>query len=152
MLFFFILLNYMPASLGGWIAIRPAVGMICVFYWVLNRPDLFNMFIVFLLGLVCDVISAIPMGADIVAYLVIYVMLNNFSSLFNNKPFVFVWCGFAFIFIVAILVKWLIVSIFYAEFLPLSQLFFTILFTVACYPIIGIVNDLLRKYLMNDEV
>ena len=146
-----IFFNYIPFNSGISGAVRPATGMICVFYWVLHRPDLFNMLTVFFLGFASDIMSSVPLGTDMVAYLAVYVMVSNMTAFFINKPYVAVWYGFAFIFVSAELIKWLIVSVYYAKFISLGSLFFTILFTIACYPIISFVNDLARKYLMNDE-
>ena len=147
----FILFNYIPSGLSFSHILRPAIGMICVFYWMLHRPDLFNMFMVFFLGFISDIMSSAPMGADIIAFLTVYVLLSNMFSFFNSKPFIFIWYGFAFIFILAEGVKWLLVSVYYGKFIPLGSLFFTILFTIACYPVISFINDAARKYLMNDE-
>jgi len=145
-----ILFNYVPSSLGISSIIRPDIGCICVFYWVLYRPDLFNMFWVFCLGLLSDMISSMPFGINIITYLTIYTV-NSITAFLYNKPFIVVWYGFAFVFIITGLIKWLIVSVYYAQFLPISRLFFTILFTIACYPVISFINDLVRKLLMNDE-
>ncbi len=147
----FVLFGYVPASLGIPTALRPAGGMICVFYWVLHRSDLFNMFSVFFLALIADFLSSAPLGVEIVSYLTVYVCVSNLSKFFSNKPFLFVWYGFAFIFAATEVLKWLLVSVYYAEFLPLTPLFFMIFFTIACYPVIGFVNDLAQRYLISDE-
>lgn len=143
--------TYIPSSVSVSQIIRPDIGMICVFYWILHRPDLFNLFTVFFLGFVSDILSSAPLGADIVAYLTLYVIITNISSFFINKPFLAFWYGFGFLLVLAELVKWLIVSIFYTEFLPIGRLLFTILFTIAWYPVVSFLNDAVRRYLMNDE-
>lgn len=147
----FVFCVYAPSSVGIANVIRPAMGAVCVFYWVLNRPDLFNMFTVFFLGFASDIMSSAPLGADIITYLTIYVMVSNLTSFFVNKSFLVIWYGFAFVFLSAQLLKWLVVSVYYAHFLPVSNLFFTIFFTIACYPVVSYINDTMRKYLMNDE-
>lgn len=147
----FILFNYIQANLGYSNILRPEMGVICVFYWVLNRPDLFNMFTVFFLGFVSDIMSAVPLGTNIISYLVVYLFLNNMSSFFINKPFNGIWTGFAIIAILVEILKTLIVSVYYAKFIPTGHMFFTVLFTIACYPLISFINSFVRKYLMNDE-
>lgn len=146
-----ILSNYIPSFLGIPNTVRPAMGIICVFYWVLHRPDLFNIIMVFFLGFVCDVMSSAPMGADIFSFLTVYVLVTNLAAFFNNKPFIVIWYGFMFVLTAAILLKWLLVSVYYAAFMPLGHLFFTILFTIALYPVISFINDAARTHLMNDE-
>lgn len=148
---FFVLFGYVPASLGGSADLRPAAGMICVFYWVLHRSDLFNMFSVFFLALIADFLSSAPLGAEIISYLTVYVCVSNLSKFFTNKPFLLVWYGFAFVFTAAEVLKWFLLSVYYAEFLPLLPLFFMIFCTIACYPVIGFVNDMAQRYLINDE-
>ena len=147
----YILINYAPSRLWVLNDVRPAVGVICVFYWMLCRPDLFNMVTVFVLGFISDILSSAPMGADIISYLAVYVAISNLASFFNNKPFTFIWFGFSVVFIAVELLKWLLSSVYYAQFLPLGKLFFTLLFTIACYPVFSFINDAARKYLMNDE-
>ena len=98
---FFIFINYIPSNVSFSTFIRPEIGLICIFYWVLYRPDLFNMFMVFILGLVNDIISSTPLGIDTVTYLTVYVIVSNMIAFFYNKPFIVVWYGFAFVFIIA---------------------------------------------------
>lgn len=143
--------TYIPSCFSFSHIIRPDVGMICVFYWVLYRPDLFNMFTVFFLGLASDITSSIPLGTNAIAYLAMYVTVTNVSSFFVNKPFLTFWYGFSFLLVLGEFIKWIMVSVFYAEFLPVGRLFFTILFTIAWYPVVCFVNDSARQYLMNDE-
>lgn len=147
----FVLFNYVPSNLGYPNIIRPEIGCICVFYWVLYRPDLFNMVAIFFLGFVSDVISSAPLGINIISFLVIYLIVSNKFSFFNSKPFNVIWFCFALIILFVEFIKWLLVSVYYAKFIPLGILFFTVLFTIACYPVISFVNESARKYLMNDE-
>lgn len=146
-----ILFNFIPSNLGIANILRPEMGIICVFYWVLNRPDLFNMFTVFFLGFVSDIMSVIPLGVNIIPYLTVYLIVSNMTSFFNNKPFNVIWAGFAIVVFLVEILKMLIVSVYYAKFIPIGYLFFTTLFTIACYPLISFINDAARKYLMNDE-
>ena len=90
--------SYIPLDLPISNNIRPAVGMICTYFWLLHRPDVFNLLSVYLLGLTEDVISSAPFGSNIFALLVLYVLVTNLSRFFNAKPFVIIWYGFALLF------------------------------------------------------
>ena len=59
--------SYIPLDLPISNNIRPAVGMICTYFWLLHRPDVFNLLSVYLLGLTEDVISSAPFGSNICA-------------------------------------------------------------------------------------
>lgn len=148
MLFF----SYVPLDFPISNHIRPSVGMICAYFWLLHRPDVFNLFSAYVLGLVEDAISSAPVGSNIFAMLVMYLLVTNLSRFFNAKPFVIIWYGFALFSLVTFLSKWLLVSVYYSHFLPLATVMFSYLMTVAVYPILSVINVFVQNRLMTDEV
>lgn len=144
-------ISYTPLNLLPVYNIRPAVGFVCAYYWLIHRPDLFNLLSVYFLGLVDDTISNVPFGANIFAMLVLYVLLNNLLRFFNGKPFVITWYGFMIMSLVAFVTKWLVLSIYYAQFLPFSIVFFSFLFTVAFYPFLTLVLAFVQNNMIADE-
>ncbi len=148
MLFF----SYVPLDFPISNQIRPSVGMICAYFWLLHRPDVFNLFSAYVLGLVEDAISSAPVGSNIFAMLVMYLLVTNLSRFFNAKPFVIIWYGFALFSLVTFLSKWLLVSVYYSHFLPLATVMFSYLMTVAVYPILSVINVFVQNRLMTDEV
>ncbi len=144
-------ISYTPLDFLPVHNIRPAVGFICVYYWLVHRPDLFNLVSVYFLGLVEDIISNVPFGANIFSVLVLYIMLNNLVRFFNGKPFVIVWYGFIVTVFVAFFTKWLVLSIYYAQFLPFSIVFFSFLFTAAVYPFLSLLLAFVQNNMIADE-
>ena len=72
-LFFSLILifaSFIPLDFILSVNIRPAIGLVCVYYWIIHRPDIFNLFSVFILGLVEDILSSVPMGTNIFSLLV----------------------------------------------------------------------------------
>ena len=143
--------SYIPLDLPISNNIRPAVGMIFTYFWLLHRPDVFNLLSVYLLGLTEDVISSAPFGSNIFALLVLYVLVTNLSRFFNAKPFVIIWYGFALLSLVTFLSRWLLVSVYYSHFLPLATVMFSYLVTAAAYPILSLINVFVQNRLMTDE-
>lgn len=143
--------SYIPLDLPISNNIRPVVGMICTYFWLLHRPDVFNLLSVYLLGLTEDVISSAPFGSNIFALLVLYVLVTNLSRFFNAKPFVIIWYGFALLSLVTFLSRWLLVSVYYSHFLPLATVMFSYLVTAAAYPILSLINVFVQNRLMTDE-
>jgi rod shape-determining protein MreD len=131
---------------------RPAVGMVCVYYWIIHRPDIFNLLSVYVLGMFEDILSSIPMGGNIFTFLVLYILLLNLGRFFNGKPFIVTWYGFAILAFLAFFAKWLMLSIYYGQFLPSIDVLFSYLFSVAAYPVLSLVNAFIQNYLIQDEV
>lgn len=148
---FLVLLSYVPLDFALFNNIRPAAGMVCVYYWMIHRPDIFNLISVYLLGMIEDIISAVPMGTNIFTLLVMYILLNNLGRFFYGKPFVITWYGFAALSFVSFFSKWLMVSIYYGQFLPGPAAFFSFLVTIAAYPVLSLMNAFVQSYLVQDE-
>lgn len=146
-----VLISYIPMDFSLVNNIRPAIGMICVYFWMIHRPDLFNLLSVYILGLFDDIISSVPMGSNIFALLVLYLLVNNLQRFFNGKPFIITWYGFATLSLATFFLKWLIVSIYYGQFLPVSIAFFSYLVTIAFYPFISLINAFVQNTLIRDE-
>ena len=144
-------ISYTPLAFFPGHNIRPAVGFVCAYYWLVHRPDLFNLVSVYFLGLVDDVISNVPFGANIFSMLVLYILLNNLVRFFNGKPFVIVWYGFIVMVFVAFFTKWLVLSIYYAQFLPFSIVFFSFLFTAAVSPFLSLLLAFVQNNMIADE-
>lgn len=141
--------SYMPALP---MVFHPSISVICVYYWMLHRPDVFNLFSVFVLGLVQDLISSAPWGSNVFGLLILFVLASNFLKYFNGKPFEVIWAGFVPAAFAAMFAKWFILSVYYSQFLPLGRLFLSFLITIAIYPVISLVNVFVQNKLMTDEV
>ena len=98
-----------------------------------------------------DIITAAPFGSNIFSFLVMYLLVSNLAAYFNAKPFVVTWYGFALFCLITMLARWLLVSVYYSQFLPLPLLMFSVFATIAFYPVIGLVNAFVQNSLMKDE-
>lgn len=144
-------LAYIPVSMPILNNVRPDLGLICIYFWILHRPDLFNLVSIVLLGLWDMTISSALPGSGLFAYLTLYVLLYNTQRFFNAKPFVVIWYGFMALSLAVLLIKWLVVSIYYGQFLPLSMLMFGYLIGAALYPLVSAVLAFIQNKLIQDE-
>ena len=147
----FLLLAYLPLNLGFFYNIRPDFGLMCIYFWMLHRPDLFGLWAIVIMGCVASIISSSVVGCIFIAYLVMYTLLYNTQKLFNAKSFVVVWYGFIALSLVSMLVKWIVVSIYYNEFLPISMLVFGYLIGVVLYPIVSLVLAFIQNKFIQDD-
>ena len=80
-----------------------------------------------------------------------YVLVNNTSRFLNAKPFIVLWYGFVVLSLVTVLSRWLVVSVYYGQFLPLSMLFFSYTVTIAVYPLISLLLAFVQNHLIQDD-
>lgn len=147
-----VIFSFVPFNIIWHLNIHAYVTCACVYYWMLHRPDVFNLFSVFLLGLVEEALTAAPLGAAVIKLLILYVIVNSLLKYFNGKSFEVMWVGFALCSFVALFAQWFVVSVYYAAFLPLGLFFFSFVVTVLVYPLITLFNVFVQNKLMTDEV
>ncbi len=145
------LLAYLPVNFALFNNIRPDFGMMCIYFWMLHRPDLFNLLSVLVLGVVDMLITSALPGATLGAYLMMYVLVFYTQKYFNAKPFIVIWYGFMALSLLTVLVKWLVVSVYYSAFLPMSVLIFAYLIGVAVYPLVSMFLAFLQNTFIQDE-
>lgn len=148
---FFLFLTYIPVNSNLLMSIRPAIPLICAYFWLMVRPDIFNLFSVFLLGVINDLASASPFGSNLLSLLILYTLVANLSKYFNAKPFAFIWLGFALTAFLTMFSQWLIVSVYYSKFLPVMPLLFSFLSSVAFYPVMSFINAGIRNLWIGEE-
>ena len=146
-----LLLSYVPLDFLLFSNIRPAVGIICVYFWMIHRPDLFNLLSVYVLALIDDIISNVPCGTNIFVLLIAYVILSNVLRFLVAKPFIVTWYGFAIVASVTFFAKWLILSVYYSQFLPFFIVFFSYLVTIVTYPFVSLILAFVQNKLIADE-
>ena len=144
-------LAYLPVNVGILNNIRPDFGLMCVYFWILHRPDLFNLFSIVILGILDMAVSSALPGVSLFAYLTMYVLLYNTQRFFNAKPFVVIWYGFMALSLATLLIKWLVVSLYYGQFLPLSMLMFGYLISAAIYPLVSTIFAFIQNKFIQDE-
>lgn len=149
---FLVLIDFVPTHLPLSHFLRPDLALICVYFWLLYRLDLFGVVSVLLLGVVVDSLSGVPLGTNICVFMLVYLLTMMISSYVNTKPFMISWLIFALIAFVAFLFKWILFCVYYRVILELPNILTTYIVTVLIYPLIARLNMLLQeRYLKTSE-
>ena len=147
---FFLFFEY--AAIGfGRVEIRPMLGISAVFFWLFNRPDIFNLRSVAVLGIVCDFLSYAPMGLYLFSFLLMYVLEMKISKYISNKLFVVNFFSFALLLAAIVVAQWLLLTIYYRNIIPFSLIFVSWIITVCLYPLITSINLYVAKIFIPEE-
>jgi rod shape-determining protein MreD len=148
---FFMLLAFVPLDFNLFYNVRPDFGLMCIYFWMLHRPDLFGLGVIILMGFISMAISSAVAGSALLCYLCMYVLVYNTQKLFNAKSFVVIWYGFMALSLLSMLIKWLVVSVYYNQFLPLTMLMLSYLIGVVLYPLISMVLAFIQNRFIQDD-
>ncbi len=111
-----ILLTQLPFGANGLI-VTPAFPLIPVFFWATYRPQLLPIPVVFVFGLVQDLLSSGPLGLWAIVFLITYAITLWQSEQIANQRFRIQWLGFAAACSVGLVAGWFFASVYASQFL-----------------------------------
>lgn len=130
-----LLMSVAPTRLPGFVHIAPMIVLISVYYWAITRPDSLGAGPAFLLGVMEDGLVGAPLGVSALTLLLVQAGVASQYKFFHGKPFLVSWWAFGLVAAGAGLVKWLLVSAYYGRILDPTALGFSLLVTLAVYPL-----------------
>ncbi len=115
--------------------IMPPLGFIALFYWSAHRPDLFPPAVAFLVGLLNDVVSGLPLGVSAFLFTVANQLLWRQRRFFAGLSFMMLWSGFALSSFILMVAQWSIVGVVNWQAPPFLPIFVQTLLGVALFPL-----------------
>ncbi len=131
------ILAYIPRINEFWNFLRLSPFYIGIYFWLRIRPDIFNIFSAFILGIIADILSSSILGINILSFLILYLVSSYILSYFNIKKFTYSWLLFLLALLITIIFKSTLLSLTYKTLIPLHLVIYEFLLTFALYPIIG---------------
>ncbi|SLN72369.1 rod shape-determining protein MreD [Oceanibacterium hippocampi] len=130
-----ILLVNLRIGLAGLAEVAPQVAMMSVFYWTVHRPYLMAAPVVFVLGLVEDILLGTPLGLNALALLVISGIAESQRAVFVGQAFIVNWVGFTIICGFAVLLTWLMVCLYYLTLIDPTVSLIQLAITILLFPL-----------------
>lgn len=130
---------------------RPTVGIIGVYYWAFRQGLVGSYLLAFLVGLIIDVHSSSPIGINVVCVLFFALLIRQFSRYLLNMSFYANWFFFALFGLFFILLKWIMLMMYYGKILLLSEAFINFSATMMFYPLVVYLNALAQNKFITME-
>jgi len=132
-----VIINVVPLHIPGFSRVTPLLPLIAVYHWAIFRPRLLPAYAVFLIGLLHDALSGLPIGVSAFVFLIVYGVVLSQKSFFIGKSFAILWLGFSLMAAVALVLSWLAVSILNVALIGPETVFFQYLMTLGFFPVIS---------------
>lgn len=132
----FALLSLLPFHVPGFGSIAPGFALMAVFHWSVYRPDLLPLSVVFLAGLLLDLLNGTPyVGLSALVLLLVRTGVLSQRRVFSHRPFSILWLGFFGAAVGAFTLEWAFVSLMQVHAMTPRPFIFQTLITTACFPI-----------------
>ncbi len=115
--------------------LRLAVAFSCVFFWTVFRPAAMPPLVVFVLGLLCDLLGQAPLGLDVLVLLGMHAVALRLRRILEKQGFIRVWLAFGSCAVIASVTIWVGSMALAARLLPAMPAVATALIAVGLYPL-----------------
>ncbi len=133
------LLTETPFGLADQATLLPAVTLACVYFWSLFRPAAMPPPVVFLIGVLFDLLGYLPLGAGPLTLLVVHGLALRWRRVLTGQGFVWVWLAFAGFAAGGAAFGWGVTALLSFRLLPLGPALFEALLAAALYPALAVV-------------
>ncbi len=148
-----VLIMALPKSFPAFGDAMPALSLMAIFYWSIQRPDLMPGWVVFLTGLFEDLLTGAPLGLNVGILLLIHVVIASQRRFFLSRPFSASWGAFALVALFAMIIKVMLHNALTGYMTTFENGFIHYMLTVSLYPILAWILALAQqKFLQHDDV
>lgn len=132
-----VIVNVLPLQVPGFARVVPMLALVAIYHWAVYRPELMPGYAVFVIGLLQDLLSGVPMGTNALVFLSVYAVVLWQRRFFVGKSFLITWLGFAVVSAGAAVQSWALVSAFYATLVEPRALLFQYMLTLGFFPMLA---------------
>ncbi len=132
------LLTQAPLDIPEQAALLPAVALCSVWFWSVFRPDAMPPPVVFLIGVLVDLLGYLPLGVMAFTLLAEHGLALTMRRGLSRCGFAWIWLVFAGVAAAAALVIWLLVMVLTLRLLSPYPAMFIGVVTVAIFPVLAV--------------
>ncbi len=123
-----------PLGLPGQAEAQAAVALAAVYFWSLFRPAAMPPAVVFLIGLLADLLGYAPPGVGVLSLLLAHGFALRWRRLLVRQGFLLVWLAFTGLAIGVAMLQWALTSGLTLRLLPPAPAVFQALVAIGLYP------------------
>ncbi len=145
------LLTEAPLGIAGQATLLPAVALCSIWFWSLFRPESFPPPLVFVIGLLLDLLGYLPLGAGVFTLLCVHGVALSLRRGLALRGFVWIWLMFALVASAASLAIWLLVMLLSFRLLSPWPAIFMAVLSIAISPVLAVPFAAAHRSVANPE-
>ena len=127
-----------PLGLPAQAELQGALALAAVFFWSLYRPSSMPPQVVFLLGVLLDLLGITPLGTSVITLLIAHGMALASRRVLLRHGFLVIWLGFVLVAGVTSVLGWALVALLSFRLLTPVPMLFQCLLAVGIYPLVAV--------------
>jgi rod shape-determining protein MreD len=144
-------LSLAPFGLWGQAALLPTVALTCVWFWSLFRPVAMAPPVVFLIGVLLDLLAFLPPGVGALTMLTTHGIALRLRRFVSSQGFAVVWLIFITVACGIAVMNWALVSLLTFSLVAPAPVLFQAGLAAAMYPAVAIPLSLAHRSIADPE-
>ena len=140
----FSVINYSIPLTGE---VRPHFLLAAVFYWAVYRPTLLPPWYVFVLGLLMDTLSGLPLGLNALILVAVHWVVRMQRLYLMGQSFLGLWIGFALTCFLSASAQWSLYALISRTLVPVGPSLASAGLTILLFPLISLLLILVHRIL-----
>jgi rod shape-determining protein MreD len=128
------LLAETPLGIADQAALLPAVALACVYFWSLFRPAAMPPPVVFVIGVLFDLLAYLPLGVGVLSLLIVHGLAVHWRRALTSRGFLAAWLAFTGFAVGAATLGWALSALLSFRLLPFAPAVFQAALATALYP------------------
>ncbi len=145
--FILLMLSSIHTYIDNFNAVMPMLVLMSIYYWAIYCPNLMPIWMVFIFGIVQDLMTGSLVGVQAFILIIIFAFLLRQRRFFHGKNFEIVWWGFMLVGLFNAILQWLFVISIQQTWVSPLPVFFSYLISVAIFPILAIIMIAIHRTL-----
>lgn len=132
-----VLINVLPLQMLGLARVMPLLPLMSVYLWAVHHPHLMPAYAVFVIGLLQDTLTGMPLGINVLTYLIVYGTVVWQRRFLVGKSFAVIWVGFSIVAAGAMVISWVLVSSYHSVLAEPDAIAFQYLLSIGIFPLLS---------------
>ena len=121
--------------------------MITVYFWAVYRPNVLPPLLVFILGLMADVITGMPIGVGAIILVLLNWAISSQRAFITAQSFAMTWLVFGIVYVGIVVMQWLIFGLIQFQWSPINHITPQFIAGIIAFPFVAGAYHLAHKML-----
>lgn len=149
--FMLMVLSLAPFGLWGQAALLPTVAVTCVWFWSLFRPAAMSPPVVFMIGVLLDLLGFLPLGVGALTMLTTFGTAQRLRWFLSHQGFTVIWLIFTAVACGIAAMNWALVSLLTFTLQSPGAILFQAGLAAALYPVVAVPLTLAHRTIADPD-
>lgn len=143
----FFLLNVVFLGFPYMQGIETPLLLMVIYYWSVYRPTLIPIWFVFCLGLLFDLLSALPLGLTAFGFVLVNIVVTDQRMFLMGQPYITLWFGFFLVTLAQSFMQWAIFGLLHFQWSNIDTILASSILGSLFFPIGSLFLHMIHKVL-----